>query len=308
LNTGHLLNSPLEDHIHMTSANSLEPPTPALDRPSLRPDCGNCFALCCTAFGFTRSSDFPVDKPAGSPCHNLASDFSCTIHDRLRPRGFRGCTVFDCFGAGQNVSQGFFAGKSWLENPDTKSEMFSAFATARQLHEMLWYLVEAQTRTFDPGASRRAERLRNTIEQAVGGELSDLLSLDVQDLHSHVRSMLIEISEEVRASYLAVGNDHLDSALKPGADLMGKNLRSLRLCGADLRGAYLIAADLRGCDLSGVDLLGADFRDARLDGADLSKALYVTQPQLNAAKGNYATLLPSVLEMPTHWHNDDLPV
>jgi len=287
----------------MTSSNSLEPSSPAFDRPSLRPHCGNCFALCCTAFGFTRSADFPVDKPAGSPCQNLAPDFSCTIHDSLRPRGFRGCTVFDCFGAGQNVSQGFFAGKSWLESPDTKSEMFSAFAAARQLHEMLWYLAEAQTRTFDPDASRRAAELRNTIEQAVGGELSDLLSLELQDLHSQVRSTLIEVSEEVRASYLAAGDDHLDSALKPGADLMGKDLRSRRLCGADLRGAYLIAADLRDSDLSSVDLLGADFRDARLDGADLSRALYVTQPQLNAAKGNHATLLPSDLEMPSHWHN-----
>jgi uncharacterized protein YjbI with pentapeptide repeats len=181
--------------------------------------------------------------------------------------------------------------------------MFSAFAAARQLHEMLWHLAEAQTRTFDPDASRRAEQLRNTIEGAVGGELSDLLSLDVQDLHSQVRSTLIEISEEVRASYLAAGTEHLDSALKPGADLMGKDLRSRRLCGADLRGAYLIAADLRDCDLSGVDLLGADVRDARLDGADLSRALYVTQPQLNAAKGNRATLLPADLEMPTHWDN-----
>jgi uncharacterized protein YjbI with pentapeptide repeats len=262
----------------MTSANSLEPDSPALDRPSLCPDCGNCFALCCTAFGFSRSTDFPVDKPAGSPCHNLAADFSCTIYASLRPRGFRGCTVLDCFGAGQNVSQGFFAGKSWIESPDTKSEMFAAFATARQLHEMLWYLAEAQTRTFDPDASHRAAQLRNTIEHAVGGELSDLLSLDVQNLHSQVRSLLIEVSEEVRASYLAVGDDHLDSALKPGADLMGKNLRSRRLCGANLRGAYLIAADLRDSDLSGVNLLGADFRDARLDGADLSKALYVTQP------------------------------
>lgn len=304
LQTGHLLNSSLEDPIHMTSPNSLEPSSLALfDRASLKPDCGNCFALCCTAFGFSRSADFPVDKPAGSPCDNLAPDFSCTIHDTLRPRGFRGCTVFDCFGAGQNVSQGLFSGTSGLESPDTKNEMFAAFGAARQLHEMLWYLAEAQTRTFDPDASHRAAQLRNTIEQAVGGELSDLLSLDVQDLHSQVRSTLIEVSEEVRAAYLAVGDDHLESALKPGADLMGKNLRSRRLCGADLRRAYLIAADLRDSDLSGVDLLGADFRDARLDGADLSKALYVTQPQLNAAQGNHATRIPSDLEVPPHWQN-----
>lgn len=286
-----------------TSTNSAEPFSPALDRQSLRPDCGNCFALCCTAFGFSRSADFALDKPAGSPCQNLAPDFSCTIHHSLGPRGFRGCTVFDCFGAGQNVSQGFFAGESWLENPGTKDEMFSAFKAARQLHEMLWYLAEAQTRAFDPDTSRRAVQLRNTVEQAVRGELPELLSLDIRDLHSQVRSTLMDVSAEVRASYFAAGDDHLDPALKPGADLMGSNLSSRRLCGADLRGAYLIAADLRGSDLSGVDLLGADLRDVRLERADLSKALYLTQPQLNAAKGNRATLLPSDLEMPPHWHN-----
>lgn len=285
-----------------TLGNSPEPSRPALERESLRPDCANCFALCCTAFGFSRSADFALDKPAGTPCQNLAADFSCTIHDRLRPRGFRGCTVFDCFGAGQNVSQGFFAGKSWLERPETKAEMFSAFKAARQLHEMLWYLAEAQSRTFDPDLSALAGQLRKTIEHAVSGELSRLVSLDLQQLHSDVRALLIEVSEEVRASYFAAGDDHLGSELNAGADLIGRNLKSRRLYGADLRGAYLIAADLRDADLAGVDLLGADLRDARLEGADLSKALFVTQMQLNAARGDCATLLPSDLTRPSHWH------
>ncbi|MDJ0355953.1 pentapeptide repeat-containing protein [Paenarthrobacter sp. PH39-S1] len=285
----------------MTSANTSDPISPASDRKSLRPDCGSCFALCCTAFGFSRSADFALDKPAGTPCQNLAQDFSCTIHDSLRPRGFRGCTVFDCFGAGQNVSQQFFAGKSWLAEPDTKDNMFAAFKAARQLHEMLWYLAEAVNRTFDPDAADRAELLRNLIEQTLGGDLTKLLSTDAQDFHSQVRSILMEVSEEVRASYFAAGDDHLDATLKPGADLIGRNLRSRRLCGADLRGAYLIAADLRNSDLSGADLLGADFRDARLEGTDLSRTIYLTQPQLNAARGNHTTRIPADLETPSHW-------
>lgn len=294
------LNPALEDHMKTTSP--AHPAVSGLDRNSLRPDCGNCFALCCTAFGFSRSADFAVDKPAGSRCSNLAADFSCTIHNSLRPRGFRGCTVFDCFGAGQNVSQGLFAGKSWLEDPDSKDAMFSAFKAARQLHEMLWHLSEAQSRTFDPDTSSQAAQLRTAIELAVRGELRDLLALDLQDLHFRVRSTLMDVSEEVRASYFASGDDHLDSDWRPGADLMGRNLAWRQLCGADLRGAYLIAADLRHSDLSGVDLLGADLRNARLDGADLSKALYLTQPQLNAANGSSESLLPSDLAMPPHWH------
>lgn len=293
---------PLEDHMQTTSAPFPEPAPPVLTRASLRPDCANCFALCCTALGFTRSADFAVDKPAGSACSNLsAADYSCTIHDSLRPRGFRGCTVFDCLGAGQTVSQGLFGGQSWRQHPETQNQMFAAFRIVRQLHEMLWHLTEAQERTFDPDLSLQAARLRTGIERFIGGGLAALLDLDVQNLHLEVRALLIEVSEEVRAPYFAAGGDHLEPALQPGADLMGHSLKFRQLCGADLRGAYLIEADLRGSDLSGADLLGADLREARLDGADLSRALLLTQPQLNSAGGSAATALPPDVSMPAHW-------
>ena len=275
-------------------------PHPA-ERPSLRPDCTNCFALCCTAFGFSRSADFALDKPAGSACSNLSADFSCTIHDTLRPRGFRGCTVFDCFGAGQTVSQGLFGGQNWREFPETRNQMFTAFKIVRQLHEMLWYLAEAQARTFDPDLALQAAQLRHLIGRTVEGNLPDLLSLDVQDLHARVKLLLMDVSEEVRAGYFAAGGEHLEPALQPGADLMGRSLKYRQLCGANLRGAYLIAADLRGSDLSGADFLGADLRDARLDGADLSRALYLTQPQINAAAGSGTTRLPPDVSTPEHW-------
>lgn len=288
--------------MHTPSTNFPEPLPSLPGRQALRPDCARCFALCCTAFGFSRSADFAVDKPAGSPCRNLAADFSCTIHENLEPRGFRGCAVFDCFGAGQKVSQELFGGRSWLDHPGSKKDMFSAFRTTRQLHEMLWYLAEAESRSFDPDAGDRAKLLRFTIEEVMGRKVEELLSLDLDTLRSEVRSTLMDVSEAVRASYFAAGTGHLDPALRPGADLMGKNLGSRRLCGADLRGAYLIAADLRGSDLSGVDLLGADLRDARLQGADLSRALFLTQAQLNAAAGDDETLLPPDLAAPAGWH------
>jgi uncharacterized protein YjbI with pentapeptide repeats len=109
---------------------------------------------------------------------------------------------------------------------------------------------------------------------------------------------LIEMSEEARGGYAAAQDS---SELHPSADLVGRDMRSVRLCGADLRGAYLIAADLRRSDLAGVDLLGADLRDARLEGADLSRALFLTQPQVDAAQGDAATVLPPALRRPRHW-------
>lgn len=282
--------------------SSTPSPTPSLLRRDLRADCGNCFALCCTALGFSRSVDFAEDKPAGSPCRHLGSGFSCTVHEGLRSRGFRGCTVFDCFGAGQVVSQRVFSGVSWRERPDTRQRMFSAFPIVKQLHEMLWYLSEAQERTYDPDTAHHARELASTITALTRGGLDELLSAEMDVLHSEVRAVLVEVSAEVRASYFAeVGP--LDQRLTAGADLAGATLRTRRLCGADLRGACLIAADLRGSDLTAVDLLGADLRDARVEGADLSAALYLTQPQVNAARGSGDTRLPVGVSAPPHWHS-----
>ncbi|UKA51993.1 pentapeptide repeat-containing protein [Arthrobacter sp. FW305-123] len=230
----------------------------------------------------------------------MADDFSCTIHQRLRPRGFRGCTVFDCFGAGQVVSQHTFSGTSWTQDPSSKSSMFAVFKVVRQLHEMLWYLAEARQRTFDPELAAAADHLSEGIAATAQGDASTVLAADVETLHGEVRALLMEVSEETRASYRAE-DQNLDGGFQPGADLMGAKLANRRLCGSDLRGAYLIGANLSGSDLTAVDVLGADLRGAQLHGADLSKALYLTQPQINAAEGDPATLLPPRLTKPDHW-------
>jgi hypothetical protein len=274
---------------------------PADDRSALRANCADCFALCCTAFGFQRSTDFPIDKPAGTPCVNLTAEFSCSIHDSLRARGFRGCTVFDCFGAGQFVSQNLFGATSWKERPDTRGEMFGTFAVVRQLHEMLWYLVEAAERATSWELSGPVARLRSEILRTLDGDASQILASDVERMRAEVRQALIDVSEEARGGYAANAETAVSADLHPSADLVGRDLRSIRLCGADLRGAYLIAADLRRSDLAGVDLLGADVRDARLEGADLSNALFLTQLQIDAARGDGATILPAALKRPRHW-------
>lgn len=283
----------------MTSTDSSN--ASADDRSALRANCADCFALCCTAFGFQRSADFPINKPAGTPCLNLADDFSCSIHRSLRARGFRGCTVFDCFGAGQYVSQDLFGGTSWRERPDSSAEMFTTFALVRQLHEMLWYLVEAAERATTSELLGLVAQLRSDIQRALDAETSEILATDVEQIRSEVRLTLINVSEEARGGYAAGEESDASDDLHPSADLVGRDLRSTRLCGADLRGAYLIAADLRRGDLAGVDLLGADLRDARLEGADLSKALFLTQSQVDAAQGDGRTMLPAALSRPRHW-------
>src|SRR5919201_1603941 len=109
----------------------------------LRADCERCFALCCVVPAFTASADFAIDKEAGEPCPHLDAGFRCAIHARLRGAGFPGCAAYDCFGAGQQVSQVTFAGRDWRSSPAVARQMFAVFPVMRRLHELLWHLTEA---------------------------------------------------------------------------------------------------------------------------------------------------------------------
>ncbi|MFB4277946.1 pentapeptide repeat-containing protein [Nonomuraea sp. MTCD27] len=256
-------------------------------------DCESCFGLCCVALPFSASADFAVDKDAGQPCHNLRDDFRCSIHERLRERGFTGCTVFDCFGAGQKVSQVTFEGRGWREAPGTARQMYAVFPVMRQLHELLWYLAEALTvEAARPIHASVAEALEET--ERLTRESADVLEkLDVAAHRARVNELLLRTSELARAGH--------DGKERRGADLIGARLRGADLRAANLRGAYLIGADLRGADLRQADLIGADLRGADLSGADLSGAVFLTQAQVNAAKGTPATRLPAALTRPAHW-------
>jgi uncharacterized protein YjbI with pentapeptide repeats len=262
---------------------------------SLRADCESCFALCCVAPAFSASTDFAINKNAGHACPNLQSDFRCGIHTRLGQQGFRGCTVYDCFGAGQKVSQVTFGGQDWRRAPRTAKQMFEVFPIVRDLHELLWYLTEALT--LQPARPLHGElslALEET-ERLTDNNPDILMELDVAAHRRDVNALLLRTSELVRAEVRHKKKD------RRGADLIGAKLKGADLRGANLRGAYLIGADLKGADLRMADLIGADFRDADLRGADLTESIFLIQSQLDAAKGDTETKLPPSLTRPTHW-------
>lgn len=266
---------------------------------TLRADCARCFALCCVAPAFFASADFAIDKPAGTACPNLQPDFRCSIHANLRRRGFAGCTGYDCFGAGQQVSQVTFGGRDWRAAPETAEAMFAVLPVMRQLHELLWYLTEALR--LPPARSLRGE-LRGALartEQLTGQDPDALLKLDVAAHRAGVNTLLLRTSRLVRAGLRHPRKD------RAGADLAGANLRGADLRGADLRGACLIGADLRGADLRTADLIGVDLRGADLRGADLTGSIFLTQSQLNATDGDSATRVPAALSRPAHWSAPD---
>jgi len=139
-------------------------------RPDLVPDCASCAAVCCIATSFDASEDFAFDKAAGVGCQYLGRDCRCAIHEELLDRGFRGCAVYDCFGAGPRVTRAF-AGME-----DCDRERNDAFLILRVVHEQLWLLTEA-------------------------GRLCNRVSLDArladEDRREIVRSVSREIDREI---------------------------------------------------------------------------------------------------------------
>ncbi|MFI9245341.1 pentapeptide repeat-containing protein [Streptomyces sp. NPDC053086] len=277
-------------------------PDQITDPSDLRGDCAQCFGLCCVALPFARSADFALNKPAGKPCPNLQGDHRCGIHADLRQKGFTGCTVYDCFGAGQKVSQVTFGGQDWRTGPKEQARrMFEVFPVVRQLHELLWYLTEAlglaAARSVHPELRQALEKTERLTRQSP----EELAALDVATHRQEVNVLLLRTSELVRAGAGGTGKGKGKGKDRRGADLVGARLKGADLRGGSLRGACLIAADLTGADLRGADLIGADLRDTDLTDADLTGAFFLTQPQLNAARGSAGTKLPGSVTRPAHW-------
>jgi uncharacterized protein YjbI with pentapeptide repeats len=221
-------------------------------------------------------------------------DSRCSIHERLRPAGFRGCATFDCFGAGQKVVQVTFRGRNWRDDPETGQAMFRTFATMRDLHELLWYLTEAVY--LDAAQIYRSElsAARDDIEALTRRTPEALSGLDTEAIRRRVDVLLVRVSALVRSGEPTGPDLH-------GADLAGKSLAGADLRRADLRGALLIGADLAGADLHRADVIGADLRGCDVRGANLGTCLFLTQFQANAARGDAATTVPPTLIRPDHW-------
>ena len=281
-------------------------PRDAYNSDTFQADCENCFGLCCVALGFTASVDFSIDKAGGVPCRNLEEDCHCGIHPNLGTLGYNGCTVFDCLGAGQKVSQQTFGGISWKNNPQSAQQMFQMLPVMQQLHEMMLYLTQAIDRYGKGELETELRKSRQAIYGLTLATAEKVLATDLPQYRQDINDILVQGSGSVR---LESGRYNKKMNRKKGADyqeadLIGEKFQERDMKGSLFRGTYLIGADLRNADLRNSDFIGANLRNADLSGADLSGSLYLTQMQLNAARGNTGTKLPGLLSRPTHWHKD----
>ncbi|GBF75095.1 hypothetical protein PA598K_03478 [Paenibacillus sp. 598K] len=180
-------------------------------------DCERCFGLCCIALPFAKSADFSMNKASGEPCRNLQGDYRCGIHTQLRDRGLRGCTVYDCHGAGQYLSQVTFGGRSPLAHPEEAAQMYALLPVMQQLHEMLLYLGQALTL---PAAAELERELREALaETEARTQLSveALLALDVAAHRASVGQLLRRVSVRVRSAALQASAGSGGGALRAGS-------------------------------------------------------------------------------------------
>lgn len=270
---------------------------------NLRADCENCFGFCCVALYFSASDGFPVNKEAGKPCPNLQSNFYCKVHKNLKELGLKGCTSYDCLGAGQKVAQVTYGGNDWIKTPEFAKQMYDVFLIMHQIHEMLWYLTESLNLQLECNLKNELIAMINETERLTFLSPESIDELDLTAHGANVNALILKISELVRSkvySEKATASKY-KKTFGRGLDFIGADLRKKDLRGETLRGAYIIAADLRGVNLYLTDFMGADMRDANISGADLSHSIFLTQAQINTTKGDNSTKLPNSLSRPIHW-------
>jgi hypothetical protein len=163
-----------------------------MSRTDLVPDCGSCAAVCCVAPSFEVSDDFAFSKPAGVRCPNLRADQRCGIHDELRVRGFVGCSVYGCHGAGQRVTREYGA-------QDAERERNDAFMVLRVVHELLWLLTHA-IELCPPAHAELAAELGTQIavlDALACKPVADLRELAVSEHEAAARALLRRVGDAI---------------------------------------------------------------------------------------------------------------
>lgn len=202
----------------------------------------------------------------------------------------------DCFGAGQKITEGLFWPPDWNTISRADADLiFQSFLNVMQLHQILWYLSEASMLNLPQKERSQICRLLDegaTLEKTAP---ETLLTTDIDAFREKVNALLKNVCREIHER-LRPGDPS-----KPGGNYMGKNMKNKNLSGTDFSMSLLIAANLEGACLYGANFLGADMRDTNIKNADLSQSLFLTQIQINSAKGNSSTKLPPYLKLPSVW-------
>lgn len=171
---------------------------PGMDyRATLRADCARCQALCCVSLSFDRGEWFAFDKPANATCRHLGPGLACAIHGELETKGQAGCAAYDCYGAGQVITQQVFAGVSWKRATDGGAAMFDAFRRLKRVHELRLLLHEAGRLALPVSRATARRQLLTRLEPPLGFSRESLAAIPLSTLEAAVHAWLRSLAGEL---------------------------------------------------------------------------------------------------------------
>lgn len=204
--------------------------------------------------------------------------------------------AYDCFGAGQFVTRHLKSAPNWLTiSSQEADEIINFYLAVMRVHQTLWYLTQCIILQLPQSEKQQAKSLINEGRAFLEKPCITLAGLNTQPFCEQANQYL----KHICALYQKNSSKTSDKQTK---NYMGKNMKRKNLEGKDFSMSLLIAANFEQANLSGANFLGADMRDTNLCNTDVSQSLFLTQIQINAAKGNKNTILPPYLHKPEAWN------
>ena len=91
----------------------------------------------------------------------------CTIYADRERMGFGGCIAFECFGAGQFVTQHVFNGQDWRGEPSVRQAMVDSFLRFRPAFDLLYLARRFEALDTGPGDAHSAAGIIQMLEKAL---------------------------------------------------------------------------------------------------------------------------------------------
>lgn len=206
----------------------------------------------------------------------------------------KGCIGYDCFGAGQYVTQCIYKGETWQTSQEQSEEIFDVFLVIFQLYQMRYFLEESKIIIPAKELWSDIQNLISENEALCKSTPQDILDIDIESYRNRVNIILKQVCSFIKKSFKNSDNKGI-------TDFLGRNFTKRNMSGLDLSMKLLIGSNFDSCIFDGTIFLGADTRDTNFNNSDLREAVFLTQGQINSAKGNRNTKLPKHLDSPVTW-------
>jgi hypothetical protein len=158
-----------------------------------RSDCSQCCGLCCVVPAYFAFQGFGTDKSAHTPCTQLDCRNRCVIHNTREDHGYTACAAFDCYGAGQWVTQQLGRNANWRDSPAMAASLFDAYTQCLPLFELAAMLDAAMPLLDRSLSTDLLANKRDEIIARCASHVARQTRTDIGRLRSEVQELLADI-------------------------------------------------------------------------------------------------------------------